>query len=122
MQKRAALARALALDPAIVFFDEPSEGLDPIISREMDELILQVRENFGTTMVIVSHQLSSIFRLADRVIMLNHKTKGIIAEGTPAKLAATSTDPRVRDFLKRDNDLTKRTNENSTGGNNLITK
>jgi phospholipid/cholesterol/gamma-HCH transport system ATP-binding protein len=88
----------------------------------MDELILQVRENFGTTMVIVSHQLSSIFRLADRVIMLNHKTKGIIAEGTPAKLAATSTDPRVRDFLKRDNDLTKRTNENSTGGNNLITK
>jgi phospholipid/cholesterol/gamma-HCH transport system ATP-binding protein len=81
MQKRAALARALALDPAIVFFDEPSEGLDPIISREMDQLILQVRENFGTTMVIVSHQLSSIFRLADRVIMLNHETKGIIAEG-----------------------------------------
>ena len=110
MQKRAALARALALDPAIVFFDEPSEGLDPIISREMDQLILQVRENFGTTMIIVSHQLSSIFRLADRVIMLNHETQGIIAEGAPAALAATSTDPRVRDFLNQTVDLAERKN------------
>ena len=122
MQKRAALARALALDPAIVFFDEPSEGLDPIISREMDQLILQVRENFGTSMIIVSHQLSSIFRLADRVIMLNPETKGIIAEGVPAELAATSTDPRVRDFLCQGKDLPKRPNENSTEGSNLITK
>jgi phospholipid/cholesterol/gamma-HCH transport system ATP-binding protein len=105
MQKRAALARALALDPAIVFFDEPSEGLDPIVSREMDELILQVRENFGTTMVIVSHQLASLFRLADRVILLHHETKGIIAEGAPAALAATSADPRVRDFLNPDGNL-----------------
>jgi phospholipid/cholesterol/gamma-HCH transport system ATP-binding protein len=102
MKKRAALARALALDPAIVFFDEPSEGLDPITSREMDRLILQVRDTLGTTMVIVSHQLSSIFRLADRVIMLDHETKGIIADGAPAELAAASTDPRVRDFLKPD--------------------
>jgi len=122
MQKRAALARALALDPGIVFFDEPSEGLDPIISREMDELILQVRENFGTTMVIVSHQLSSIFRLADRVIMLNHETKGIIAEGHPAELAATSTDPRVRDFLNPNNDFPKHANENSAGDRKLISK
>jgi phospholipid/cholesterol/gamma-HCH transport system ATP-binding protein len=120
MQKRAALARALALDPAIVFFDEPSEGLDPIISREMDELILQVRENFGTTMVIVSHQLSSIFRLADRVIMLNHETKGIIAEGAPTELAATSPDPRVRDFLYQGKDLPRRPNENSPSGDNPI--
>ena len=120
MQKRAALARALALDPAIVFFDEPSEGLDPIISREMDELILQVRETFGTTMIIVSHQLSSIFRLADRVIMLNHETKGIIAEGAPAELAATSTDARVRDFLNQSNELPKRPNENSVHGNDFI--
>jgi len=122
MQKRAALARALALDPGIVFFDEPSEGLDPIISREMDELILQVRENFGTTMVIVSHQLSSIFRLADRVIMLNHETKGIIAEGHPAELAATSIDPRVRDFLNPNNDFPKHANENSAGDRKLISK
>jgi phospholipid/cholesterol/gamma-HCH transport system ATP-binding protein len=122
MQKRAALARALALDPAIVFFDEPSEGLDPIISREMDELVLQVRENFGTTMVIVSHQLASIFRLADRVIMLNPQAKGIIAEGAPAELAATSTDPRVRDFLNQGNDLPKRTKENFTGSDKLTTK
>jgi phospholipid/cholesterol/gamma-HCH transport system ATP-binding protein len=122
MQKRAALARALALDPAIVFFDEPSEGLDPVISREMDQLILQVRENFGTTMIIVSHQLSSIFRLADRVIMLNHETKGIIAEGAPSELAATSTDPRVRDFLYQGKDLRKRPNGNFPGGSNLIKK
>jgi phospholipid/cholesterol/gamma-HCH transport system ATP-binding protein len=108
MKKRAALARALALDPAIVFFDEPSEGLDPITSREMDRLILQVRETLGTTMVIVSHQLSSIFRLADRVMMLDHESKGIIAEGAPAELAATSTDPRVRDFLNEDGDSPKR--------------
>jgi phospholipid/cholesterol/gamma-HCH transport system ATP-binding protein len=122
MQKRAALARALALDPAIVFFDEPSEGLDPIVSREIDELILKVSENFGTTMVIVSHQLSSIFRLADRAIMLSHETKGIIAEGTPSELAARTADPRVHDFLKQEHDLPKRTQANLAGGNHLTTK
>jgi phospholipid/cholesterol/gamma-HCH transport system ATP-binding protein len=73
-------------------------------------------------MVIVSHQLSSIFRLADRVIMLNHETKGIIAEGHPAELTATSTDPRVRDFLNPNNDLPKHTNENSAGDSKLISK
>ncbi|MFA6561179.1 MAG: ATP-binding cassette domain-containing protein [Verrucomicrobiia bacterium] len=108
MKKRAALARALALDPAIVFFDEPSTGLDPITSRAMDQLILQVRETLGTTMVIVSHQLSSIFRLADHAIFLDREVKGIIAEGAPAELAATSTDPRVREFLK-DEDSPKQT-------------
>jgi phospholipid/cholesterol/gamma-HCH transport system ATP-binding protein len=122
MQKRAALARALALDPAIVFFDEPSEGLDPIVSREMDQLIRQVSDNFGTTMIIVSHQLSSIFRLADRVIMLDHDTKGIIAEGVPAELAATSPDPRVKDFLNPGGDLPKRTNDPLGEGLNLVTK
>jgi phospholipid/cholesterol/gamma-HCH transport system ATP-binding protein len=115
MQKRAALARALALDPAIVFFDEPSTGLDPITSRQMDRLILQVRDTLGTSMVIVSHQLSSIFRLADRVIVLDRQSKGIIAEGSPAELAATSTDPRVRDFLNEDEDFPKPTNPPSAG-------
>lgn len=111
MKKRAALARALALDPAIVFFDEPSEGLDPITLREMDRLILQVRDTLGTTMVIVSHQLSSVFRLADRIIVLDREARGIIAQGAPAELAAKSTDPRVRDFLNQDEDFKKRTDQ-----------
>ena len=101
MKKRAGLARALALDPAIVFFDEPSAGLDPVTSRKLDELILQVRENFGTTIVVVSHELASIFSIADRVVMLDRGQKGIIAEGKPAVLAGTSRDPRVTEFLRR---------------------
>ena len=101
MRKRAGLARALALDPRIVFFDEPSAGLDPVLSRKLDELILQIRETLGTTMVIVSHELASIYALADRVIMLDHDTRGIIAEGRPRDLAATSGDPRVQEFLTR---------------------
>jgi phospholipid/cholesterol/gamma-HCH transport system ATP-binding protein len=99
MQKRAALARALALDPAIVFFDEPTSGLDPVSARSIDELILQVCESMGTTMVIVSHQLTSIFRLADRLIMLHPDEKGIIAEGEPIKVAKEVSDPRVHEFL-----------------------
>jgi phospholipid/cholesterol/gamma-HCH transport system ATP-binding protein len=101
MRKRAGLARALALDPRIVFFDEPSAGLDPVISRKLDELILQIRETLGTTMVIVSHELASIYALADRLIMLDAGAQGIIAEGRPRELAAASGDPRVRDFLTR---------------------
>ncbi len=102
MKKRAGLARALALDPAIVFFDEPSAGLDPVTSRKLDELILQVRENFGTTIVVVSHELASIFSIADRVIMLDSAQQGIIAEGRPRDLAANSRDPRVSEFLRRE--------------------
>jgi phospholipid/cholesterol/gamma-HCH transport system ATP-binding protein len=101
MKKRAALARALALDPAIVFFDEPSAGLDPVTSRKLDELVLEIRETLGTTMVIVSHELDSIFGIADRVIMLEREAKGIIAEGNPRALAETSRDPRVQEFLQR---------------------
>ena len=101
MKKRAALARALTLDPAIVFFDEPSAGLDPVTSRKLDELILQIRETLGTTMIIVSHELDSIFSIADRVIMLEREAKGIIAEGKPLELAQTSRDPRVQEFLQR---------------------
>ena len=101
MRKRAGLARALALDPAIVFFDEPSAGLDPVTSRKLDELILQVRETFGTTIVVVSHELASIFGIADRVIMLDRDAKGIIAEGPPRELGVNSADPRVTEFLRR---------------------
>jgi phospholipid/cholesterol/gamma-HCH transport system ATP-binding protein len=101
MKKRAGLARALALDPAIVFFDEPSAGLDPVTSRKLDELVLQVRETIGTTIVIVSHELASIFSIADRVIMLDRMQQGIIAEGKPRELAAHSSDPRVTEFLRR---------------------
>ncbi len=101
MKKRAALARALALDPAIVFFDEPSAGLDPVTSRSLDDLILSIRDTLGTTCVVVSHELASIFSIADRVIMLDAQAKGIIAEGNPGNLARTSRDPRVQEFLSR---------------------
>ena len=101
MKKRAGLARALALDPEIVFFDEPSAGLDPVTSRKLDELILQIRDTFGTTIVVVSHELASIYSIADRVIMLDRAEKGIIAEGKPRELAVNSRDPRVSEFLRR---------------------
>jgi phospholipid/cholesterol/gamma-HCH transport system ATP-binding protein len=101
MKKRAALARALALDPAILFFDEPSAGLDPITSAELDELIVQVNKSLGTTIVAVSHELASIFTIADRCIMLDGDAKRIIAEGRPAELRDHSTDPRVHAFFNR---------------------
>jgi phospholipid/cholesterol/gamma-HCH transport system ATP-binding protein len=101
MKKRAGLARALALDPSIVFLDEPSAGLDPVTSRKLDELVLQLRDTFGTTFVVVSHELASIFGIADRVIMLDRTAHGIIAEGAPRALAADSRDPRVVEFLHR---------------------
>ena len=101
MKKRAGLARALALDPEIVFFDEPSAGLDPVTSRKLDELILQIRDTFGTTIVVVSHELASIFAIADRVLMLDRTTQGVIAEGPPRELTANSRDPRVSEFLRR---------------------
>jgi phospholipid/cholesterol/gamma-HCH transport system ATP-binding protein len=102
MKKRAGLARALALDPAIVFFDEPSAGLDPVTTRQLDHLIREIRDSLGTTMVIVSHELTSIFALADRVILLNRDAQGIIAEGAPRALADRSDDPRVQEFLTRE--------------------
>lgn len=106
MRKRAGLARALALDPAILFFDEPSAGLDPVTSRKLDELIRQIRDTFGTTIVVVSHELASIFELADRVVMLDRAHRGIIATGRPRELAAESRDPRVTEFLRRGDLLT----------------
>src|SRR5580692_9747643 len=101
MKKRAGLARALALDPAIVFFDEPSAGLDPVTARQLDNLIREIRDTFGTTIVIVSHDVDSIVGIADRLIMLDSDTRGIIAEGTPAVLAAGAADTKVVEFLTR---------------------
>jgi phospholipid/cholesterol/gamma-HCH transport system ATP-binding protein len=85
-----------------VFFDEPSAGLDPVTSRHLDGLVRQVRDTFGTTIVIVSHELASIYGLADRLIMLDSDARGIIAAGHPRELAQSSPDPRVREFLRRD--------------------
>jgi len=101
MKKRAALARAMALDPSILFFDEPSAGLDPVTSAGLDELIVQVNRSLGTTMFVVSHDLSSIFTIAERVIMIDGEAKQIIAEGDPRDLRDHHPDPRVHAFFNR---------------------
>ena len=103
MKKRAGLARALALDPKILFFDEPSAGLDPISSADLDRLILDLRKNLGCTMVIVTHELDSIFSIADRVIILDKDKKGIVEEGDPSELRKNSPNEWVRKFLNRSN-------------------
>jgi phospholipid/cholesterol/gamma-HCH transport system ATP-binding protein len=101
MKKRAGLARAMALNPKILFFDEPSAGLDPVTSAELDHLILQLNKNLGTTMVIVTHELQSIFAVAQRVVMLDKRSKGIIAEGDPKYLRDHSQNESVRRFFNR---------------------
>jgi phospholipid/cholesterol/gamma-HCH transport system ATP-binding protein len=101
MKKRAGVARALALDPRILFLDEPSAGLDPITSAEFDRLVLDLRESLGATVVIVTHELQSIYAVADRCIMLDRARRTIVAEGRPAELRDTSTDPWVRAFFRR---------------------
>ena len=104
MQKRAGLARAIALDPDILFFDEPSAGLDPISSRRLDDLILELRDTLGATIVVVTHELASIFTIADDSIFLDTERRTIIAAGPPRELAAHSPEPRVRQFLTRGED------------------
>ena len=104
MCKRAGLARALALDPEILFFDEPSAGLDPISSRNLDELILQLRDSLGATFVVVTHELHSIFAIADNSVFLDAQTRTMRAQGNPRELLEHSTDPSVREFLTRGED------------------
>ncbi|HNW40031.1 MAG TPA: ATP-binding cassette domain-containing protein [Candidatus Omnitrophota bacterium] len=101
MRKRAALARAIALDPEIIFFDEPSAGLDPVNSRLLDDLILQLRDTLGATIVAVSHELASIFAIGDRAAFLDTESKSMISIGSPRALLADSKDSRVIQFLTR---------------------
>ncbi len=101
MQKRAGLARAMALDPDILFFDEPSAGLDPINSRHLDDLILELRDSLGTTVVVVTHELASIFAIGNNSVFLDTETKTMLATGHPRTLLADCSIPAVQQFLTR---------------------
>jgi phospholipid/cholesterol/gamma-HCH transport system ATP-binding protein len=101
MRKRAGLARAMALDPEILFFDEPSAGLDPISSRNLDQLILELRDGLGATVVVVTHELASIFTIADDSIFLDADSRTMRAQGNPKELLEHSTDAKLRTFLTR---------------------
>jgi phospholipid/cholesterol/gamma-HCH transport system ATP-binding protein len=101
MKKRAGLARAMALDPEVLFFDEPSAGLDPISARLLDDLILELRDSLGATIVVVTHELASIFAIGNNSVFLDAASKTMIAGGDPKKLLATSKDPTVHAFLTR---------------------
>jgi len=100
MRKRAGLARAMSLDPEILFFDEPSAGLDPISSRRLDDLILRLRDSLGATVIVVTHELASIFAIADSSIFLDAETKQMLVQGDPKELVKDG-DPKVRTFLLR---------------------
>ncbi len=102
MQKRAGIARSMALDPSILFLDEPSSGLDPITAASLDATIRRLSENLGVTFVIVTHDLGSVFVATDRVILLDRDAQGIIAEGDPRQLRDQTKDPRVRAFFRRE--------------------
>ncbi len=101
MRKRAGVARALAMDPDILYFDEPSAGLDPISSKLLDDLILELRDSLGATVAVVTHELASIFSIADNSVFLDAETKTMLAVGNPKRLRDESEDPRVRTFLTR---------------------
>jgi len=104
MKKRVAVARAMVLDPKILFFDEPGAGLDPITSVELDELILNLSQNLNITFVVVTHELMSIYKIANRVIMLDKRVKKIVAEGDPIDLRDNSDNPWVKQFFNRESD------------------
>jgi phospholipid/cholesterol/gamma-HCH transport system ATP-binding protein len=101
MKKRVGLARAMALDPKILFFDEPSAGLDPSSARELDDLMKRVRDTLGTTLVVVTHELPSIFAIADKAMMLTKESQGMVEIGKPAEMAQQSPHAVVRGFLNR---------------------
>ena len=101
MKKRASIARALALDPPLLFLDEPSAGLDPVTAAGLDELILTLRQSLGVTTILVTHELASIFRVVDNCIVLDRQAKGIIARGNPRELRDRSADPRIVAFFHR---------------------
>jgi len=101
MQKRAGLARAMALDPEILFFDEPSAGLDPVSARRLDDLILELRDSLGTTVVVVTHELASIFAIGNNSVFLDGETRTMIAGGDPHLLLAETDNPKVKEFLTR---------------------
>jgi phospholipid/cholesterol/gamma-HCH transport system ATP-binding protein len=101
MRKRAGLARAMALDPEILFFDEPSAGLDPLASRRLDDLILELRDSLGTTVILVTHELPSLLELADNAVFLDAERRTIIASGSPRTLLESAQEPKVRAFLSR---------------------
>ncbi len=102
MQKRASLARAMALDPEILFFDEPSAGLDPVSAKLLDDLILEIRDSLGATVVIVTHELASIFAVGNNSVFLDPETKTMIAQGNPNELLAECQNVKVQKFLRRE--------------------
>ena len=101
MRKRAGLARAMALDPDILFFDEPSAGLDPVSARRLDDLIIELKDSLGTTVVVVTHELASIFAIGDNSVFLDPDTRTMLATGNPKTLLAESKDPKIHSFLTR---------------------
>jgi phospholipid/cholesterol/gamma-HCH transport system ATP-binding protein len=114
MRKRAGLARAMAMDPEVLFFDEPSAGLDPISSRRLDDLILELRDSLGATIVMVTHELPSIFAIANNSVFLDPETKSQLATGDPHDLLADPPDPKVEEFLTRGGD--EHSGESTTTG------
>jgi phospholipid/cholesterol/gamma-HCH transport system ATP-binding protein len=101
MRKRAGLARAMALDPEVLFFDEPSAGLDPVSAKRLDDLILELKDSLGATVVVVTHELASIFAIAENSVFLDPETRTMLATGNPRRLLEESEDPKIQNFLRR---------------------